>query len=58
MHAGPNKIDKDAVTTAVTITVLSALFTGPIGVAMEEVRAYLVKRRGDSASPSKDCPPK
>lgn len=39
MH-NPNKIDKDAVHTALTITVLSTIFVGLINIVFDEIKTW------------------
>lgn len=41
----PNKIDKDAVHTALAVAGFSALLVGVINIGLEELKAHLSKRR-------------
>jgi len=44
MHS-PHKVDKDAVHTALAITILSTVFVGAIQLAFDEIKAWRDSKR-------------
>lgn len=48
----PNKVDRDAVQTALTITVLSSLLVGLINFGFDELREWRENRRDKSKDPA------
>jgi hypothetical protein len=45
MTHSPNKVDKDAVHTALAITVLSTIFVELINLGLDEIRAWRESKR-------------
>jgi len=45
MLHSPNKVDKDAVHTALAITVLSTIFVGLINLGLDEIKVWRDSKR-------------